>query len=293
METIDVPDWKTFQRRVQDLREDYDKESSPLLFRGQGNSEWDLTTTLDRNTYWTVKDAPYKNAMCGMTLLDYYDLITGGVGPEVKTFSGIDVPERNKKIADSFFSDELLYQFPSTFPDMQLYRYMAYLRHLAFPSPLLDWTRSPFVAAFFAFREDSAARIEKRAIYAFCKSPTGGSGGLVGEPSIFALGPYVQTHHRHFRQRCDYTFCAAFDASIAQWRFQPHQTVFDKGDPEQDVLWKITLPSDERENVLRVLNDYNLNAFSLFGSEESLVEAMWFREYVLRESKPKKLAKPA
>lgn len=293
MKAIDVPDWRAFDQTVRELRDEYDKESAPLLFRGQGNSKWDLTTTLDRNTYGTVTDAPYKNSMPGMTLRDYYDLITSGVGPEVKTFSDVDVPERNQKVADSFFNDEFLYHFPETFTDMQLYRYMAYLRHLAFPSPLLDWSRSPFVAAFFAFREDPPARIEKRAIYAFCKSLTGGSGGLVGEASIFHLGPYVQTHHRHFRQRCDYTVCAAFD--VKQWRFQPHQAVFDRSDqdPEQDLLWKITLPSDERETALRVLNDYNLNAFSLFGSEESLVETMWLREYVLRQSKPKKLGKPA
>ena len=35
-----------------------------------------------------------------------------------------------------------------------------------------------------------------------------------------------------------------------------------------------------------MLNDYNLNAFSLFGSEESLLETMWFREYVLRQPNP-------
>jgi hypothetical protein len=48
-------------------------------------------------------------------------------------------------------------------------------------------------------------------------------------------------------------------------------------------LWKFDLPSSEREKILGVLNDYNLNAFSLFGSEESLLETMWLREHVLRK----------
>jgi hypothetical protein len=34
--------------------------------------------------------------------------------------------------------------------------------------------------------------------------------------------------------------------------------------------------------VLEILDDHNLNAFSLFGSEESLLETMWVREYILR-----------
>jgi hypothetical protein len=53
---------------------------------------------------------------------------------------------------------------------------------------------------------------------------------------------------------------------------------------EQDFLWKFNLPSAERVKVLRLLNDYNLNAFSLFDSEESLLETMWFREYALKQS---------
>jgi len=36
--------------------------------------------------------------------------------------------------------------------------------------------------------------------------------------------------------------------------------------------------------VLRMLDDYNLNAFSLFDSEETLLETMWFREHILRRS---------
>ena len=34
----------------------------------------------------------------------------------------------------------------------------------------------------------------------------------------------------------------------------------------------------------RPRNDYNLNAFSLFDSEETLLETMWFREQILRKS---------
>jgi hypothetical protein len=43
---------------------------------------------------------------------------------------------------------------------LKCYEYLAHLRHRGFPSPLLDWTRSLYVAAYFAFaraRSESGA----------------------------------------------------------------------------------------------------------------------------------------
>ena len=80
-------------------------------------------------------------------------------------------------------------------------------------------------------------------------------------------------------QQSDYTICASFDLS---WRFDSHQQVFDHSRPGQNYLWKYNLPSTERIDVLRLLNDHNLSAFSLFDSEEALLETMWFQEYVLK-----------
>jgi FRG domain len=265
MEAIKTKSWEDFERKLKKLRAENGTESSPLLFRGQGNSKWPLTTTLGRCT---------RN---GMTFLSYYDLITGSIGPEVKTFSGVDVPERRQDIATSFFDKGLMFAFPRPFPDPPLYSYMAYLRQLGFPSPLLDWSRSPYVAAFFAFRENPLVPVAKRSIYAYCAGQIGG--GTLYKPMIAPLGPYVHTHHRHFRQRSEYTFCGNFVEWDAQWRFDSHEKVFENEHPNQDLLWKFDIPSSERDKVLGTLSDYNLNAFSLFGSEESLLETMWFREY--------------
>jgi hypothetical protein len=69
-------------------------------------------------------------------------------------------------------------------------------------------------------------------------------------------------------------------------RFDSHQQVFDRGRPGQDVLWRFDILSEERVKVLRLLNDHNLNAFSLFDSEEALLETMWLREQILRKLKP-------
>lgn len=266
MEGKDLPNWEAFESELHTLRAEFAKSPSSLLFRGQNDSELSLTTTLER-------------AGCeNMSFTDYYKLVTR-IEPAVETFTGVnwDVPPFSLAIEQSFHDLELLSQH--RFPSVAFYRYMVYLRHHGFPSPLLDWSYSPYVAAFFAFR-DPIAKAEKRSIYVYCEMPKGYKGGAVGEPIIRPVGPYVRSHRRHFRQQSDYTICASRGEHTI-WHFYPHERVFG-GRDKQDFRWKFNIPSTERIKILRLLNDYNLNAFSLFDHEESLLETMWFREQTLR-----------
>lgn len=68
------------------------------------------------------------------------------------------------------------------------------------------------------------------------------------------------------------------------WCYACHEDVFAQGAEEQDLLWKFNLPSSERTKVLLALDRYNLNAYSLFGSEESLMETVAHWEILFREA---------
>jgi len=78
-----------------------------------------------------------------------------------------------------------------------------------------------------------------------------------------------------FVGRLHYTMCVIF---TDEWHLAKHGDIFETDSAHQDVLWKFNIPWKERLKVLKLLDAYNLNAFSLFGSEESLMETTALRE---------------
>ncbi len=119
-------------------------------------------------------------------------------------------------------------------------------------------------------------------IYVFAERPDNLKLSSSDKPRIYSIGPNITAHRRHFLQQAAYTVCVQFDRQ-KHWQFASHESVFtreDRGvDFRQDVLWKITIPKSERVKVLKSLNEYNLNAFSLFGSEESLMEMLGIENF--------------
>lgn len=256
--------WRDFEAWANETKSSYALAGSDLLFRGQANSSWRLETTLDRA------------GKSNLAVREYYRLITVGIGPTVASLTDLNVPGYDRDVVsrlqeqESFFDGDRL-------PSGLLYEYMAYLRHHKFPSPLLDWSRSPYVAAFFAFNSEKV-KSQNRSIYVYCESPGGTKGGAVGEPTIRPLWPNIKAHVRHFRQQSAYTVCEAYMPQHG-WYYASHQDAFDRARPGQDFLWRFDLPDTERIPVLRLLDDFNLNAYSLFDSEESLLETLWYREF--------------
>ena len=77
MDANESPDWETFEQKLKELRAQYGQNQfSPSLFRGQGNSEWGLTTTLER---YGPSDMRFSN---------FYRLICRSC-PAIETFTGL------------------------------------------------------------------------------------------------------------------------------------------------------------------------------------------------------------
>jgi len=52
----------------------------------------------------------------------------------------------------------------------------------------------------------------------------------------------------------------------------------------QDKLWKFNIPSTERSKALKILNKMNINSFSWFGTEDSLVESIATNETIKKQA---------
>jgi FRG domain len=262
MRQIDVRAWEDFESQLRSIEESHGSGAtgrghvSALLFRGQADGEWPLATTLERSEFGNV------------SLQKYYRLIAA-VKPQIEAATGKawDVPDPQRY-------DEWLSKQQHTAVTPPGYKYMVYLRHHGFPSPLLDWTRSPYVAAFFAFRH-ARSSTKRVAIFVYREYLGHGKGWTSQEPHIHGLGSDIRTHQRHVLQQSEYTICTVRDS---EWRYARHQDAFRRGQPDHDVLLQLLLPSTDCLKALQSLDNADINAYSLFGTEDALVETIALRE---------------
>lgn len=109
--------WEDFKSKVvTDFFSNGVFQKGDYLFRGQGQDDWTLSTTFDR---WYTGDRSQKDAMADLLLQEF---------TEECEMENIPESVRNNKIS-----------------------MLGLGQHHGLPTRLLDWTESPFVAAFFAF----------------------------------------------------------------------------------------------------------------------------------------------
>lgn len=256
---VSVKDWVGFEAEAGRIVEGFEARRgagsgyiSHPLFRGQADRSWPLVSTLERfsTKAWSIKA--------------YHRLLLS-VLPAIASLTS-----RHWDLDRDMDVDESHHGAPPG------YELMIYLRHHGFPSPLLDWSRSPYVAAFFAFAARPRPTCEAVAVFAFREHVGYGKEWSGNGARIVGLGPYAVTHERHYAQQCEYTICKkrVGDSYI----YCNHEEALRDRVTPQDELTKYIIPVTERSRFLRKLESMNIHAYSLFRDEGSLMQTLAYRE---------------
>jgi hypothetical protein len=104
----------------------------------------------------------------------------------------------------------------------------------------------------------------------------------------FIVGKYVRTHPWHYLQQSNYSLCVGLQVkydgdTVAgyDYRFMPHGGALGKSKTE--MFLRILLPASERRNALIELDSMNLNPYSLYSSEESLIRTIARQQFLFDE----------
>ncbi|MBQ8203418.1 MAG: FRG domain-containing protein [Clostridia bacterium] len=229
--TISYDSWDEFKRDYcRDLFNKNNFEPDVFIFRGQGSSDWDLISSFDRN----------------YSILNY----------------------ENRKTAE----EELITLFENNckrnilgtkISDMSAIEKRSIAQHYGVPTRLLDWSSSPFVAAYFAF-STCVATDGKVAIWALKKNHR-----VFNEyPGLTIQEQLVGENEHQKKQLGCFTLLDSPARSVNNFveLCENHCSI-------EDALYKLTLPATDFRIALYELEAMNINASTIYGGYEGCAKA--------------------
>jgi hypothetical protein len=224
--------WNEFKSQASsDLSSD-----GAYIYRGQRDVNWGLTTTLHRTPL--VREI--------QDVKTYADVIIPQVHEALEAWVG-----RSWNLLDPLGQAE----------------FVAFLQHNGFPTPLLDWTFSPYIAAYFAFESVNpfAPQTDSVAIFSFNQKTWTSTFKQVYDyadftPHVSILRPrFVGNHKMAIQQGC-FTWSNVYDIED-HIRQNENNSIF---------LTKYEVDIRERPIVIRELSLMGISAIQLMPSVESV-----------------------
>lgn len=240
-----------------------------MIFRGQADSTWHLDPSILRDKNHPVYSQPL---MKSDPLKSDYQIIAE-VGA-LKTFtdhcdsSGLQIPGINTKFKREYldqpneiFSSTIVSR-RSPWPLEEYFDLMSVAQHFGLPTRLLDWTRDPYVAAFFAASElvlkPKTANGLRLAVWALdiqelakqvelVRVPSSGNQNIAAQRGVFTL------------LRQPYQMGRGFEGThLLDEHMKTLVTVHGK-----QRLTKITLPQSECSKVMDLCSKHGVTAATL------------------------------
>jgi hypothetical protein len=216
------------------------KEKKVFFCRGQSNNVWKLQTSFHR-----------VSEKYNINMTDYFDRML----PEVHYY----ISAVKNEIID--FSKEN--EFAS---------FLSLIQHHGFPTPLLDWTRSPYIAAYFAFRNvyDDFPTSDYVKIFLFdvlewmktFKQPNNIRDNSISFVSV--LRPHAKYNPRIIPQQGAFTL-----TNVKDMETYINERGLDSG---KNYLYFALLSVKEKPNVLRELDLMGINEMTLFPSVSGICD---------------------
>ncbi|SHH46562.1 FRG domain-containing protein [Fibrobacter sp. UWH9] len=246
-------------------------ESSDFLFRGQGNSEWKIESTLERSGLFEISFAKY-----------YHDI--DYLKPEINSLGH---SFQRKIVSTGYDFDFTKWRDISFnhFPDLE---FLAYLRHHGFPTPLIDVTQSEYVALFFACESFGLKNCQNKICNAkvFVLLDMFGSSSVSGHPELHKIGHYLETDKRHIAQQSEYLITAQYGmADKREWFFVPFESfmqqeqsieeaVIENSGEQEQSYYEIEIDGNSKKDIMAELARMNINHYTLYLSEDALVQKL-------------------
>ncbi|MFT3796628.1 FRG domain-containing protein [Flavobacterium sp.] len=239
MHEMNFKNWKEFKSGLKDRVEGSHAgiNLNNFLFRGQADSKWHL---------WSSFDRIEKNKAKYNILINNFKKICNYYNHNEELFKNDD-----KVIA-------------------------AYAQHYGLPTRLLDWTSSPYFAAFFAF--STAKTIKTNATKCTIWGINKESESLKMKSGIeFISLPSNKFNYRMKNQIGHFTLSNHTEDSLDDF-----DSALIKSTKIDDLLWKLNLPVSEMDAVLADLEFMGINYSTVYPDIQGYIEESIFKSDIIK-----------
>jgi hypothetical protein len=239
-----------------------------LIYRGQGRADWPIVSKIDR-------------------IESQFTQTPNRSGSIPRDFNCSPVDRYTHLRA---FKEAARGRRGQNPPDLTEDQWWALGQHHGLSTPLLDWTRSPFVALFFAFEDefipdekDHLTEPTHRAVFSVSASAIS-DGGEANELEVpLPFSAFGETTPRIINQSGVFfrmpEKCDLEDYVTTHFK---GECSTDKGEKVRWILEKVVIPNHDRQACLQQLNKMNINRMTLFPDLDGAaryVDALWELEF--------------
>lgn len=156
-----------------------------------------------------------------------------------------------------------------------LWSFYSVLQHHGYPTPLLDWSESVWVAAYFAF--ENATRRTDKSVRIFAFDRIGWHKTLqqkqltMTRPHISFMDIIPRGNDRAGPQKSMFTVTNVDD-------IEAHILATERN-VQQQFLWVIDIPTIDRDKALADLDDFNVNRSMLFPDLDGFCRSMRIKQF--------------